>query len=208
MNKIARTKDLMVPKVTTGPISASTKVYSSPDGHDDVRVPFREIALSEGAGEKSFRVYDPSGPYTDAHATIDVEKGMPRIRARWVRDRGGVEEYTGRDLKPEDNGNVAGKHLARDFPNKPAPLRGLNGKPVTQLEFARAGIVTKEMDYVAHRENLGRKAALPRAKAAVADGEGFGAAIPEHITPEFVRDEIARAGRSFRPTSTTPSWSR
>ena len=65
MNKITRSKDLMVPKVTTGPISASTKVYSSPDGHADVRVPFREIALCEGAGAPTFRVYDPSGPYTD-----------------------------------------------------------------------------------------------------------------------------------------------
>ncbi len=200
MNKIARSKDLMVPKVTTGPISASSKVYSSPEGHDDVRVPFREIALSEGAGEKSFRVYDPSGPYTDAQATIDVEKGLPRIRAAWVRERGGVEDYAGRDTRPEDNGNVSGKHLARDFPNKPAPLRGQPGKPVTQYEFARAGIVTKEMIYVAHRENLGRKAALARAKAAVADGESFGAAIPEHITPEFVRDEIAR-GRAIIPAN-------
>ncbi len=126
MNKITRSKDLMIPKVTTGPISASTKVYTSPEGHDDVRVPFREIALSEGAAEKSFRVYDPSGPYTDAHATIDVEKGLPRIRAAWVRERGGVEEYVGRDIRPEDNGNVSGKHLARDFPNKPAPLRAIS----------------------------------------------------------------------------------
>ena len=200
MNKITRSKDLMIPKVTTGPISARTKVYTSPEGHADVRVPFREIALSEGAAEKSFRVYDPSGPYTDAHATIDVEKGLPRIRAAWVRERGGVEEYVGRDIKPEDNGNVSGKHLARDFPNKPAPLRGLPGKPVTQYEFAKAGIITKEMIYVAHRENLGRKAALARAKAAVADGESFGAAIPEHITPEFVREEIAR-GRAIIPAN-------
>jgi phosphomethylpyrimidine synthase len=74
MNKITRSKDLLVPKVTTGPISASSKVYSSPAGYPDVRVPFREIALGEGAAEKSFRVYDPSGPYTDTHATIDVEK--------------------------------------------------------------------------------------------------------------------------------------
>ena len=248
MNKITRSKDLMVPKVTTGPISASTKVYSSPEGHADVRVPFREIALSEGAAEKSFRVYDPSGPYTDAHATIDVEKGLPRIREAWVRERGGVEEYVGRDIKPEDNGNVSGKHLARDFPNKPAPLRAIvrlpsplrggslakgergggskaqvapsatptpspspqgggetvaqadGSHPITQLEFARAGIITKEMIYVAHRENLGRKAALARAKAAVADGESFGAAIPEHITPEFVREEIAR-GRAIIPAN-------
>ena len=246
MNKIARSKDLMIPKVTTGPISASTKVYSSPEGHPDVRVPFREIALSEGAAEKSFRVYDPSGPYTDAHATIDVEKGLPRIRAAWVRERGGVEEYTGRDIRPEDNGNVTGKHLARDFPNKPAPLRVVGFRPdspppggeglgvggtttadvlqspppglphvvpearlrrdggeaplITQYEFARAGIITKEMIYVAHRENLGRSAALARAKSAVADGESFGAAIPEHITPEFVREEIAR-GRAIIPAN-------
>src|SRR6476469_8072487 len=129
MNKVTRSKDLMVPKVTTGPISASTKIYSAPEGHADVRVPFREIALTEGAGEKSFRVYDPSGPYTDAHASIDVEKGLPRIREAWVRERGGVEEYVGRDIRPEDNGNVSGKHLARDFPNKPAPLRAISPSP-------------------------------------------------------------------------------
>jgi phosphomethylpyrimidine synthase len=198
MNKITRSKDLMIPKVTTGPISASAKVYSAPEGHPDVRVPFREIALSEG--EPSFRVYDPSGPYTDAHATIDVERGLPRLREAWVKERGGIEVYYGRDIKPEDNGNVSAKHLARDFPNKPQPMRGLPGKPITQLEFARAGIVTKEMIYIAHRENLGRKAALDRAKAAVADGESFGAAIPEHITPEFVRQEVA-LGRAIIPSN-------
>ena len=124
MNKITRAKDLMIPKVTTGPISASTKVLASPEGHPDIRVPFREIALSEGAGERSFRVYDASGPYTDAGATIDVEKGLPRLRDAWVRERGGVEDYAGREVKPEDNGNVSGRHLARDFPNKPRPMRG------------------------------------------------------------------------------------
>ena len=198
MNKITRSKELMVPKVTTGPISASSKVYSAPAGHPDIRVPFREIALS--AGEPALRVYDPSGPYTEAGASIDVEKGLPRMRAAWVRERTGVEQYAGRDIKPEDNGNVSGKHLARDFPNKPAPLRGLPGKPVTQYEFARAGIITKEMIYVAHRENLGRDVALARAKAAVGDGESFGAAIPEHITPQFVCDEIAR-GRAIIPAN-------
>jgi phosphomethylpyrimidine synthase len=239
MNKITRSKDLMIPKVTTGPISASTKAYCSPEAHADIRVPFREIALSEGAGERSFRVYDASGPYTDAGATIDAEKGLPRLREAWVRERGGVEDYAGRGVKPEDNGNASGRHLARDFPNKPRPMRGtspsprLRGEgrgegqphtrasaqasaphpnplpvstgrgdshPLTQLEYARAGIVTKEMIYVAHRENLGRKTALARAKSAVADGESFGAAIPEHITPEFVRDEIAR-GRAIIPAN-------
>src|SRR5499427_1004336 len=200
MNKITRSKELMVPTVTTGPISASRKVYVSPEGHPDVRVPLREIALSKESGEAPFHVYDPSGPYTDANATIDVEKGLPRIRESWVRERGGCEHYQGREVKPEDNGNVAGKHLARDFPNKPAPLHGLPGKPMTQLEFARAGIITKEMIYVAHRENLGRRAALEAAKAQIADGESFGAAIPEHITPEFVRSEIAR-GRAIIPSN-------
>jgi len=200
MNKITRPSDLMVPTVTTGPIHGSRKVYDAPEAHADVRVPFREIALSPESGEPPFRVYDPSGPYTDSDAAIDVEKGLARIRAGWVKERGGVEEYVGRDVQPEDNGNVTGAHAARAFPNLPKPMRALVGKPVTQLEFARAGIVTKEMIYVAHRENLGRKAALARAKAALADGESFGAAIPEHITPEFVRDEIAR-GRAIIPAN-------
>jgi phosphomethylpyrimidine synthase len=198
MNRIPRDTELMVPKVTTGPLAGSSKVYSSPEGHPDVRVPFRAIALTDEAGE--FRVYDPSGPYTDAAVAIDVEKGLARLRAAWVTERGGVEEYCGREVRPEDNGNVAGRHLARDFPNRSAPLRGLPGRPVTQLEFARAGIITREMAYVAHRENLGRAAALAHAAAVVADGESFGAAIPTHITPEFVRSEIAR-GRAIIPAN-------
>jgi phosphomethylpyrimidine synthase len=129
MNKITRAKDLMVPKVTTGPISASTKVHSSPEGHPDIRVPFREIALSEGAGEPSFRVYDPSGPYTDTNAAIDVEKGLPRIRAAWVRERGGVEEYTGRDVKPEDNGNVRPSTSPATSPTSRSPCAACRASP-------------------------------------------------------------------------------
>jgi len=199
MNKVTRTADLMIPTVTTGPIVGSRKVYSSPDGYPDVRVPLREIALTD-PNEPTFRVYDPSGPYTDDQAAIDVEQGLPRIREAWIRERGGVENYRGRDIKPEDNGNVASKALARDFPNKQSPLRGLPGGPVTQLEFARAGIITKEMIYVAHRENLGRQQVLERASKALANGESFGAAIPEFITPEFVRDEVAR-GRAIIPAN-------
>ncbi|MGE0627747.1 MAG: phosphomethylpyrimidine synthase ThiC, partial [Hyphomicrobiaceae bacterium] len=199
MNKITRPQDLMVPKVTTGPIHGSRKVYDAIDGQPDVRVPFRQISLTDPE-MPTFRVYDPSGPYTDNDAAIDVEKGLPRIREAWVKERGGIETYEGREMRPEDNGNVQGRALARDFPNKPAPMRALPGKPVTQFEFARAGIITKEMIYVAHRENLGRRQALARAKDALADGESFGAAIPEHITPEFVRDEIAR-GRAIIPAN-------
>ena len=196
----------MVPKVTTGPITGSSKVYTSPgiapEGQPHEMacwVPFREIALTD-ATEPSFRVYDASGPYTDTKAVIDVEKGLPRHREKWVQWRGGVETYKGRDVQPEDNGNVSGSHAARDFPNKPMPYRGYSERPVTQYEFARDGIVTNEMIYVAHRENLGRTAVLERAKATLQDGESFGASLPEHITPEFVRSEIAR-GRAIIPAN-------
>jgi phosphomethylpyrimidine synthase len=200
MNKPTRKSELTLPKVTTGSLPASRKVYSAPDGLPDLKVPLREIALSEKSGEPPFRVYDSSGPYTDPDVTIDVAQGLPRWRAAWVQERDGVEAYDGRAVKPEDNGNVSGAHLARDFANKPRPFRGVGAAPITQLECARAGIVTKEMAYVAHRENMGRKAVLERAKAALADGESFGAAIPPHITPEFVRDEIAR-GRAIIPAN-------
>jgi phosphomethylpyrimidine synthase len=200
MNKMTRPADLMLPEVTTGPIQGSAKIYDAAPGHADVRVPFREIVLQPEANEPPFRVYDPSGPYTDSTAKIDVEQGLPRHRANWIAARGGVEAYVGRDIRPEDNGNVSGKALARDFPNKPKPFRAVGIAPVTQLEFARAGIITKEMIYIAHRENLGRTEALARAKAALKDGECFGASIPEHITPEFVRDEVAR-GRAVIPAN-------
>ena len=104
---------------------------------------------------------------------IDVEKGLARGRTAWVRERGGVEEYDGRSVKPEDNGNVGEKHAAREYPTVNRPLRGLDGHMVTQLEFARAGIITKEMIYVAERENLGRKTQLERAEGARADGESL-----------------------------------
>jgi phosphomethylpyrimidine synthase len=230
MNKITRDSDFETPKVTTGPLPASAKIYSSPEAHPDVRVPFREIALSQKSGEPPFRVYDSSGPYTDADAAIDVASGLPRFRETWIRERA-VEQYDGREVRPEDNGNVTDARLARDFPNKPKPMRGISSPPplwgrpgggdrrttlvgitptpapspqgggeLTQLEYARAGVVTKEMIYVAHRENMGRKALLERARAALEDGESFGAAIPAHITPEFVRSEIAR-GRAILPAN-------
>ena len=158
----------------------------------------REIILSEGAGEPNLPVYDTSGPYTDPTVTIDVNAGLSRNRLAWVKERGGVEEYEGRDIKPEDNGNVGASHAAKAFTAHHKPLRGLDGHKITQLEFARAGIITKEMIYVAERENLGRKQQLERAEAALADGESFGAEVPAFVTPEFVRTEIAR-GRAIIP---------
>ncbi len=191
-------KDIKTPEVTTGPLPASTKIYTSPEGHDDVKVPFREIALTD-PDNPTFQVYDTSGPYADPNHTIDVEKGLPPLRHDWIIERGGVEAYEGRAIKPEDNGN-AGKNLARAFPVNNKPLKGMDGRPVTQLEFARAGIITKEMIYIAHRENHGRKQALEQAAAKIEDGESFGAAIPEFITPEFVRKEVAE-GRAVIPAN-------
>ena len=99
MNKPITPTDLITPKVTTGPIAGSRKVYSSPEAAPDLRVPLREIALSDPA-EAPVRVYDPSGLYTDLDAAIDVEAGLPRLRTAWVRERGGVEDYEGRTISP------------------------------------------------------------------------------------------------------------
>jgi phosphomethylpyrimidine synthase len=192
--------NIATPKVTTGALPASRKVYARPDAAPDLRVPVREIAMTEAAGEPPIPVYDTTGPYTDPDAKIDVEQGLPRTRIEWVRERGGVEDYEGRPIQPVDNGNVSGKHLARNFPTTHRPLRSLDGKPVTQLEFARAGVITKEMVYIAERENLGRKKMLERAEAALADGESFGASVPAFVTPEFVRSEVAR-GRAIIPSN-------
>ena len=198
MNKPIAAAEFTAPKVTTGPIKGSRKIYSTPEAASDLRVPLREIALDPKSGEPPLPVYDTTGPYTDESVAIDVEKGLSRARATWVRERGGLEEYQGRAIKPVDNGNATGKYLAREFPSQHKPVRALDGKPATQLEFARAGIVTKEMIYVAERENLGRKKQLERAEAALVDGQSFGASIPAFITPEFVRAEIAR-GRAIIP---------
>jgi phosphomethylpyrimidine synthase len=193
-------RDIVTPKVTTGAIAGSRKVHVTPDAAPDLRVPVREIVMTEAAGEPPVPVYDPSGPYTDDSVAIDVEAGLERARTQWVRERGGVEDYEGRNVKPEDNGNVSEKHRARTFPVSHRPLGAVNGKPVTQLEWARGGVITKEMIYIAERENLGRKQMLERAEAALADGESFGAAVPAFVTPEFVRSEVAR-GRAIIPSN-------
>src|SRR6202045_2534255 len=181
MNKAINSAELK-PAVTTGPLPSSRKIFVAPDEAPDVRVPLREIMLSEGAGEPNLPVYDTSGPYTDSDVVIDVNAGLCRARIEWVKERGGVEEYQGRTVKPVDNGNVSGDKAAKAFDAYHKPLRGLDGNKITQLEFARAGIITKEMIYVAMRENLGRKVQLEHAEAALADGESFGANIPAFIT--------------------------
>lgn len=199
MNKPTDQASFETPEVTTGPLPGSRRVYTSPSTAPGLKVPHREIDLHPTANEPPVRVYDTSGPYSDPNATINVETGLPRHRLDWYKDRQ-VEQYEGRPLSPLDNGGATGKYLAREFPTQHKPLKGPDGQPLTQYEFARAGIITPEMVYVAERENLGRKQAVEGAKERMADGESFGASIPEHVTPEFVRDEIAR-GRAIIPAN-------
>ncbi|MEN3748516.1 phosphomethylpyrimidine synthase ThiC [Sphingomonas sp. HF-S3] len=180
--------------VTTGPIRGSRKIHVGP-----LKVAMREISLEPGSGEAPVRVYDTSGPYTDPNARIDIMAGLPRLRDPWIRARGDVEEVDAREIRPEDNGQLGPDRSGgvQPFPNVvKRPLRARAGANVTQMHYARRGIITPEMEYVAERENLGRA----RLAEYVRDGQDFGAAIPDFVTPEFVRDEIAR-GRAIIPNN-------
>ncbi|NTF08867.1 phosphomethylpyrimidine synthase ThiC [Agrobacterium rubi] len=185
------------PVVTTGPLPASTKVYKPGIIHPHIRVPMREIAVHPTAGEPPVTVYDSSGPYTDPTHAVSIEGGLPRLRHDWVVARGDVEAYDGRHVKPEDNGFATGERLTPEFPLRHQPLKARDGKAVTQLAYARAGIITPEMEFIAIRENLGRDAVKEKL---VRDGESFGANIPDFVTAEFVRQEVA-AGRAIIPAN-------
>ena len=180
--------------VTTGPIRGSRKVHVGPLG-----VAMREIHLEPSSGEAPVRVYDPSGPYTDSNVLIDIAAGLSELRRDWIRGRGDVEEVTQRETRPEDNG-MSGPDRSggvAPFPNvRRTVLRAKAGKNVSQMHYARQGIITPEMEYVATRENLGRE----MLKEYKRDGESYGAAIPDYVTPEFVRDEVAR-GRAIIPNN-------
>ncbi|HMO76804.1 MAG TPA: phosphomethylpyrimidine synthase ThiC [Sphingopyxis sp.] len=201
--------------VTTGAIRGSRKIHvASPTG-SGIRVAMREIMLEPSSGEPSVRVYDTSGPYTDPDARIDIAQGLPELRANWIRSRGDVEEVTQREVRPEDNGFRPASRLGPDrtataaatsgnkdsgvpaFPNvRKKVLRAKPGANVSQMHYARRGIVTPEMEYVATRENLGRE----RLSQYVRDGQDWGASIPDYVTPEFVREEVAR-GRAIIPSN-------
>jgi len=180
--------------VTTGPIRGSKKIHVGP-----LDVAMREIHLDPSSGEPPLRVYDTSGPYTDPQARIDIMAGLPQRRRAWIEGRGDVESYDGRELRPEDNGQL-GPDRSGGVPQFPGavrrPLRARPGANVSQMHYARRGIVTPEMEYVATRENLGRE----MLRGHVRDGESFGASIPDYVTPEFVRDEVAR-GRAIIPSN-------
>jgi phosphomethylpyrimidine synthase len=180
--------------VTTGALPGARKIYVA-GARPDLRVPMREISLSAAAGEGPFVVYDTSGPYTDPAAVIDIYDGVPRLRERWIAERGDTETYEGRAVAGADNGFVSGDRLVPAFPLRHRPRRAKGGSAATQLEYARRGIVTPEMEFIAIRENERRETLkAPR------DGESFGAAIPDLVTPEFVRAEVAR-GRAIIPAN-------
>ncbi|MFN2473471.1 MAG: phosphomethylpyrimidine synthase ThiC, partial [Sphingomicrobium sp.] len=189
--KITRTDS---PAVTTGPIRGSRKVHVGP-----LKVAMRQVMLEPTSGEAPVTLYDTSGPYTDPAVTIDIGAGLPELRRNWIRGRGDVEEVTQREVRPEDNGQLGPDRSGgvASFPNvRRRVLRAKGGANVSQMHYARRGIITPEMEYVAHRENLGRDAALNTLR----DGESFGAAIPDFVTPELVRDEVAR-GRAIIPSN-------
>ncbi|MBS1086922.1 phosphomethylpyrimidine synthase ThiC [Gluconobacter sphaericus] len=181
-----------IPAITTGPLPASSKIHVR-GVHYDIAVPLRQIAVS---GECPLNVYDSSGPYTDPSVSIDIAKGLSDSRGNWLRDRGDVEEYEGRTITAADNGFAQGDRLTPSFPQQRRPLRAVGDRAVTQMAYARAGIITPEMEFVAIRENIGRTEALKEAR----DGEDFGASIPDFVTPEFVRQEIA-SGRAIIPAN-------
>jgi phosphomethylpyrimidine synthase len=200
-----------------------------------VRVPFREIDQNPTRNFKNeleqnpaVRVYDTSGPYGDPSVRTDVREGLTQLRREWIVGRGDVEEYEGRTIQPIDDGylNFEAAQTARDkgrledFPTlRRTPLRAKKGSCVTQMHYAKRGIITPEMEFIAIRENLGRawvrrppacsddrdgstpKACVPRDSLDHQHaGESFGASIPSYVTPEFVRDEVAR-GRAIIPAN-------
>jgi phosphomethylpyrimidine synthase len=207
---------------------ASRRVYV-PGSRPDVHVPMREITLSPtqlpngtSVPNESIRVYDTSGPWGDGGFHADPSRGLPPVRATWIRERGDVEETAGRSVQPLDDGYLSESHRAQaeaegrrnpikffDRSSRPV-LRAKAGRVVTQLSYARAGIITPEMEFIAIRENMKLQRACEALEMTAQGprnslwrqhpGNSFGAAIPSEITPEFVRDEVAR-GRAIIPAN-------
>ena len=237
------TKDSIEPH-SSEQLPNSTRVYLQGRIHPEVRVPVREIALSptktfsgELEANEPVRVYDCSGPWGDPAFTGTSDEGLPALRAKWIADRKDVAEYDGREVLPQDNGYLSGKHAEYaskaeknrlvEFPGlrgqRRRPLRASAVYPVTQLWYARQGVVTPEMEFIAIRENLGR-AQIADMKDDIVRNDldkqhagsshqsqvtshyspsifrRFPQRIPAQITPEFVRDEVA-AGRAIIPAN-------
>ena len=200
--------------ITTQPLPASHKMYVHSHQRPDVSVPMRAIVVSatraghpgNGHANPPVVVYDTSGPYTDPNVETDIRKGLRPLRLNWIEARSDVEEIAG-----GGHSNANGKNGSKDgsqterFPeaSRRPILRARPGRNVTQMYYAKKGIVTPEMEYIAIRENLGRQKALENGangNPRTTTGSSFGAAIPKFVTPEFVRDEVAR-GRAIIPAN-------
>ncbi|MCL6690766.1 phosphomethylpyrimidine synthase ThiC [Pseudomonas sp. R3.Fl] len=203
-NNVTRLEQL--DRQSAQPFPNSRKVYLT-GSRPDIRVPVREISLADTptafGGEKNAPVfvYDTSGPYTDPAVRIDLRKGLPDVRSRWIDERGDTEILPG---LTSDFGQARLADASLDalrFAHVRTPRRAKAGKNVTQMHYARQGIITPEMEYIAIRENL--KLQEARAAGLLKDqhpGQSFGASIPQEITAEFVREEIAR-GRAIIPAN-------
>ena len=204
----AREKFAELLSLTREPFPASTKVYESGAIHPDLRVPMRRIDLSNG---EQVTVYDTSGPYTEPSAKIDVRSGLASVRGDWIARRGDTETYEGRARVALDDGQKGDAEDARLQALRAEaaglqrrPIRAKAGRNVSQMHYARQGIITPEMEFVAIREN-GRREWMAQYLADEArekrlQGNPMGAMIPKIITPEFVRDEVAR-GRAIIPAN-------
>ena len=191
--------------VTTGPIVGSRKVYAAlKRARRHPRAVSRDRAL--GPNEAPVRVYDPSGPYTESDIAIDLAGGLKPVREVWIEGRNfAITEP--RAIKPEDNGNVSVDRLAPLCPAERTLRAGRPGQLVTQFEFARAGIVTEEMIYVAHRENLAREAAVERAQSACPMARTLAPPSPSSSRRNSYARRLRAGAPSFPPTSITSNSS-
>jgi phosphomethylpyrimidine synthase len=200
--------------MSTEPLASSHKIYIESQRRPDVRVAMRAIHLSGAqnghngnshGGEKQapLTVYDTSGPYTDPNVKTEIRRGLQALRADWIRARGDVEELSAPSYQPPvgKNGHRNGS-LTERFPDESRRpiLRAKPGRNVSQMHYARQGIITPEMEYIALRENIGRQQALENGQSRTHNGYSFGAAIPKFVSAEFVRDEVAR-GRAIIPAN-------
>ncbi len=196
--------DAKVDEAATKPFAKSRKIYVE-GSRPDIRVPFREISLSDtpssfgGDTNPPVVVYDTSGPYTDPNVEIDIRNGLPALRAQWIMERGDVEQLDGPTSEFGHQRLVDPELSQMRFNLHRKPLRAKAGKNVSQMHYARQGIITPEMEFIAIRENQ-RRENMSELLQTQHPGQNYGASIPPVITPEFVRDEVAR-GRAIIPAN-------
>ncbi|SDK74220.1 hydroxymethylpyrimidine synthase [Methylophilus rhizosphaerae] len=196
--------DAKVDEAATKPFAKSRKIYVE-GSRPDIQVPFREISLSDtpssfgGDTNPPVVVYDTSGPYTDPNVEIDIRNGLPALRAQWIMERGDVEQLDGPTSEFGHQRLVDPELSQMRFNLHRKPLRAKAGKNVSQMHYARQGIITPEMEFIAIRENQ-RRENMSELLQTQHPGQNYGASIPKVITPEFVRDEVAR-GRAIIPAN-------